>query len=66
VNTRHLKVALSDETAERLASLASQTGGSIDGCVQQAIDEFLGAWEDYMRMVAVLGQDEARPQLTAA
>lgn len=61
---RNLSVTISPEIEERLASLAGQTGNSLDGCVQQAILEFLDGWEDYLKMVTLLQHGEARPQLS--
>jgi predicted transcriptional regulator len=61
-----LAIALTDETQTRLEALAKQMDQSVDECAAQAIQEFLDSWEDHLRVVAALQEDEARPDLRAA
>jgi predicted transcriptional regulator len=58
-----LTVALSDETRKRLEALATQMDQTVDACLQQAVQEFVESWEDHLRVVAALQEDEARPVL---
>ncbi|MBI5121275.1 MAG: hypothetical protein HZA67_09730 [Rhodospirillales bacterium] len=63
---RNLSITVNEEIGQRLEALADQTGHSVDGCIQIALQEFLEGWEDYLRMVAVIHQGEARPLLTSS
>ena len=58
-----LAIALTDEMQTRLEALAKQMDQSVDECALQAIHEFLESWEDHLRVVAALQEDEARPDL---
>ncbi len=58
-----LTITLSDETQKRLEALATQMDQSVADCAQQAILEFVDNWEDHLRVVAALQEDEARPVL---
>jgi len=58
-----LTVALSDQMQKRLEALATQMDQSLAECAQQAILEFVDNWEDHLRVVAALQEDEARPDL---
>lgn len=62
---RNLSITVNEEVGARLEALAAQTGNSLDGCVQIALQEFLEGWEDYLRMMAVIHQGEARPLLNS-
>jgi predicted transcriptional regulator len=59
-----LTVTLSDETQKRLEALAANMDQSVAACAQQAIREFVENWEDHLRVVAALQDDEARPVLS--
>lgn len=59
-----LTVTLSDETQTRLEALAANMEQGVADCVQQAIREFVDNWEDHLRVVAALQDDEARPVLS--
>ncbi|HEY1720464.1 MAG TPA: hypothetical protein VGG27_04405 [Magnetospirillaceae bacterium] len=61
-----LTISLSDESQKRLEALAAQMDQSVADCTQQAIQEFLDNWEDHLRVVAALQEDEARPVLSTA
>jgi len=58
-----LTVTLSDEAKSRLEALAARMDLSLRDCVQQAISEFVESWEDHLRVVAALQEDEIRPIL---
>jgi len=58
-----LKIALTDELHGRLESLAQRMDQSLSQAAQQAIVEFVENWEDHLRVVAALQDDEARPIL---
>jgi predicted transcriptional regulator len=60
-----LAIALTEEMQSRLEALARQMDQSVDECALQAIHEFLDSWEDHLRVVAALQEDEARPDLRA-
>jgi predicted DNA-binding protein len=63
---RNLSITVNEELGQRLEALAVQTGNSVDGCVMIALQEFIEGWEDYLRMVSVIHQGEARPALGGA
>jgi predicted DNA-binding protein len=63
---RNLSITVNEEIGQRLEALAVQTGNSVDGCVVIALQEFLEGWEDYLRMVSLIHQGEARPMLGGA
>ena len=58
-----LAIALTDEMQKRLEALAQQMDQSVAECLQQAISEFVDNWEDHLRVVAALQEDEVRPDL---
>jgi predicted transcriptional regulator len=58
-----IAIALSTEMHKRLEELAGQMELSVDECAQQALAEFIENWEDHLRVVAALQEDEARPDL---
>ena len=58
-----LIIVLSDEMRGRLESLAGRMDQSVDEALQQAVHEFIENWEDHLRVVAALQDDEARPIL---
>lgn len=58
-----LAIALSAEMQTRIEALAKQMDQSVAECAQQAIAEFVDNWEDHLRVVAALQEDEARPDL---
>jgi predicted DNA-binding protein len=61
-----LVVSLSDETRSRLEALALRLELTPAESVQQAIAEFVENWEDHLRVVAALQEDELRPVLSTA
>ena len=61
-----LTISLSDEMKKRLEALGAQMDQSLAECAQQAIQEFVDNWEDHLRVVAALQDDEARPVLSTA
>jgi len=61
-----LSVSLSDKLRARLDALALRMEQTQAECVEQAILEFVENWEDHLRVVAALQEDEARPILTSA
>lgn len=60
-----LTITLSDELQKRLDALATQMDQSVADAAQQAVLEFVDNWEDHLRVVAALQEDEARPVLRA-
>jgi predicted DNA-binding protein len=60
-----LNVALTDAMRARLDALALRMEQTPDEAVQQAILEYIENWEDHLRVVAALQDDEARPILSA-
>jgi len=58
-----LTVTLSDEARQRLEALAARMDLSLGDCLHQAIAEFVESWEDHLRVVAALQEDEIRPIL---
>ena len=58
-----VSVTLSDEMRQRLEALAARMDRSLADCLQQAIAEFVDNWEDHLRVVAALQEDEIRPDL---
>jgi len=58
-----LAIALSDEMQKRLEVLAKEMEQSVAECARQAIAEFVDNWEDHLRVVAALQEDEVRPDL---
>lgn len=60
-----LRITLTDETRERLEALAKRMNQSFEDCVRQALGEFVDNWEDHLRVVAALQEDEIRPVLRA-
>ncbi len=60
-----LIVTLTDETRARLEALAGQMELSVTQCLDRAVAEFVDSWEDHLRTVAALAEDEARPILRA-
>ncbi len=63
VRMSQMAIALTDEMRKRLEALAQQMDQSVAECVQQAIVEFVDNWEDHLRVVAALQEDEVRPDL---
>ena len=53
-----LVLPLVPETQERLEALAAKMGRSVDECLQMAVAEFLEHWEDYLRSVDDLSDEE--------
>ena len=51
-------VPLTPETKDRLEALAVKMGRSLDECLKLAIGEFLEHWEDYLRSVDDLSDEE--------
>jgi predicted DNA-binding protein len=60
-----LSVSLPEATRTRLEALALRMELTTAECVDQAIAEFIESWEDHLRVVAALADDEARPVLSA-
>ena len=60
-----LRVTVSDETRQRLEELAQRMNQSVADCLQQALTEFVENWEDHLRVMAALQEDEVRPILRA-
>jgi len=60
-----LVLSLSPEVKERLEALAVKLERPVLECAHQALLEFLDNWEDYLRTVAALDTEEARPILRA-
>ena len=60
-----LSVPLTDAMRTRLEALALRMEQTPTECVEQAILEFVENWEDHLRVVAALQDDEARPILTS-
>jgi predicted transcriptional regulator len=64
--TSKLSVTLTDAMRTRLDALALRMEQTPTECVEQAILEFVENWEDHLRVVAALQEDEARPILSTA
>jgi predicted DNA-binding protein len=62
--TSKMSVALPDDTRARLEALALRMEQTTAECIDQAIAEFIENWEDHLRVVAALAEDEARPVLS--
>ena len=60
-----LVLTLTPDVTERLEALAVKLERPVGECAQQALMEFLDNWEDYLRTVAALDTEEARPILRA-
>ncbi|MDR3437543.1 ribbon-helix-helix protein, CopG family [Telmatospirillum sp.] len=61
-----LMLTLTPEVRDKLQSIATQLGRTVEDCVQLSVAEFLESWDDYMRTVAELETgEEARPVLRA-
>jgi len=61
-----LMLALTPEKRDRLESISTQLGRTVEDCVQLALTEFIENWDDYLRTVAELEKgDEDRPVLRA-
>ncbi|HXP97384.1 MAG TPA: ribbon-helix-helix protein, CopG family [Telmatospirillum sp.] len=61
-----LMLALTPEKRDRLESISTQLGRTVEDCVQLALTEFIENWDDYLRTVAELEKgDEERPVLRA-
>lgn len=56
---------LTPEVKARLEALSKQLERPVEECLHQAVMEFLDNWEDYLRTVAALDVEEARPILRA-
>lgn len=62
-NGAKLNVVLTDAMRARLDALALRMEQTPDEAIQQAILEYVENWEDHLRVVAALQEDEARPIL---
>lgn len=60
-----LSLSLSPEDKARLEALAVKLERSVDDCAHQAMAEFLDNWEDYLRTLEALDNEEERPILRA-
>jgi predicted DNA-binding protein len=61
-----LMLAVTSDMRERLESISTQLGRTVEECVQLALAEFIENWDDYLRTVAELDKgDEERPILRA-
>lgn len=61
-----LAVTLPAELKQRLASLAAETGYSIDECLTLAVQEFVENWEIHLNDLNQIGENEFRTVLKAA
>ena len=62
-NGSKLNVVLTEAMRARLDAIALRMEQTPDEAVQQAILEYVENWEDHLRVVAALQEDEARPIL---
>lgn len=53
-----LVIALSPEVKDRLEAVAAKLGKTLDQSLQQAVEEFLEHWEDYLTSVDHLTDEE--------
>jgi predicted DNA-binding protein len=61
-----LMLALTPEIRERLEIISAHLDRTVEECVQLALTEFIGTWDDYMLTVSELEKgDEERPVLRA-
>jgi len=60
-----LAITLSEDMRARLDALALRMEQTTAEAAEQAIAEFVENWEDHLRVVAALAEDEARPILSS-
>lgn len=58
-----LVLELPADVWRRLELMAARMGQSVEDCARLGLVEFLDNWEDHLRTVAALEEDEDRPQL---
>ena len=60
-----LTVSLSDELKQRLETLASDTGKTVEECLSLAVSEFVETWEQHLSDIHQIDEDEVRTVLNA-
>ena len=61
-----LMLPLTPQMRERLESISTQLGRTVEECALLALTEFIDNWDDYLRTIAEIEKgDEERPVLRA-
>lgn len=61
-----LTVSLSDELKQRLETLASETGKTLEECLALAVHEYVETWEQHLSDLHQIDEHEVRAVLKAA
>ena len=58
-----LLLDLAPDLWRRLEAMATKMGHSMEDCARLGLVEFLDNWEDHLRVMAALENEDERPQL---